>query len=477
MTDEQLWEFLGQKCDPSSEPSDDWIVQAKAAILSDDLPANASSEMTAEDAARYICRLLRVLKDVVGLDAMLSRDPTAGTVCEYQLRAAFVRGIALRGRDPMGASLLFTRGMEEAELRKLVGTDEIGPGLEDSIFLTGTGRVVADFVVAGNRSQGVQVNRVYDFHHHMITKLQQAALDGDFSEWVRNAVERFAKDYNLVDAAIHTEVIRQYENLYEDFVAKHFSTDDGPIWVGGSPAEIELAMREDFENTEKFRAADAWAKNGSRCLSCGRDLANRPIDLATLTEDACRTLVSLYLMSLGDSVLLVPKPPDWNEWRGSGDKTEYAIAWMVEGIKGPSDDRFERIGLVIERVLSEWNRITAAALPSDPHTSDRVSATDNRSVVEKGDNTPPSDTPDNQLTAQEARHKLGELLVEAYDLNETNNLTLQKIANDLIEEHNLPLSAYESDNGNGVADLYKRTYLRKKGEPWRGDRRGKGKSK
>jgi hypothetical protein len=366
--------------------------------------------------------------------------------------------------------------MKEAELRGLVGSDLIGPGRED-VFLTGTGRVVAEVKVASDRGPVVQANRVNDFHQHMITKLQQAALDGDFSEWVRNAVERFAKDYDLLDAAIHTEVIRQYENLYEDFVAKHFPTDDGPIWLGGSPAEIEIAMREDIENTEKFRAADAWSKNGSRCLSCGRDFANRPIDLATLTEDACRTLAALYLMYLGDSVLLASNPPNWNEWLGSDDEIERSIAWMVDGIKGPPDDRFERIGLVIERVLSEWNRNAAAALPSGPQTVDRVPATDNRSVVEKGGNLPLGDTPDNQLTAQEARQKLGELLVEACDLNETNNLTLQKKANDLIEEHNLPLSAYESENGNGVADLYKRTYLRLKNEPWRGDRRGKGKSK
>lgn len=394
MTDTQLWEFFGRRCDPSPEPNDEWNARAKAAILSDDLPSNASSEMTAVDAARYICRLLRVLQEVAGTDAMLSpRDPTAGTVRDNQVRAAFVRGIALRGGDPMEASLLFTRGMEEAELRELVEFDLISPGREDCLLLTGTGRVVAEVVVASDRGQGVQGT---------FTKLEQAALDGDFSEWVRNAVERFAKDYDLLDAKTHTEVFRQYQNLYEDFVAQHFHTDDGPIWIGGTEADVELAMREDFENTEKFRAADAWSKNGSRCLSCGRDFANRPIDLATLTEDACRTLAALYLMSKGDSVLLASKPPDWNEWRWSDDKVKRRIAWMVDGIDGPSDDRFKRIWLVIERVLSYWNRIATAKLPSGPETGDRVPATDNRSVVETRGNSQPGDTPENQLTAQEA---------------------------------------------------------------------------
>ncbi len=347
MTDAQLWEFFGRRCDPSPEPNPEWNARAKAAILSDDLPANASSEMTAVDAARYICRLLRVLQEVAGTDAMLSpRDPTAGTVCDNQVRAAFVRGIALRGGDPMEASLLYTRGMEEAELRELVEFELVSPGREDCLFLTSTGRVVAEVVVASDRGQGVQGT---------ITTLEQGALDGDFSEWVRNAVERFANDYDLLDAKTHTEVLRQYQNLYEDFVAQHFHTDDGPNWVNGTKSQIELAMREDFETTERFRAADAWSKNGSRCLSCGLDFANRPIDLATLTEDACRTLAALYLMSLGDSVLLASEPPDWNEWRWSDDKIERRIAWMVDGIDGPSDDRFGRIGLVIERVIADYD--------------------------------------------------------------------------------------------------------------------------
>jgi len=214
------------------------------------------------------------------------------------------------------------------------------------------------------------------------TKLQAAATDENFAEWVREAVRRFAADHDLLDAAIHKMVLSQYWHVYDDFVAKHFPTDDGPIWVGGSQSEIELAMREDFKNTEKFRAADAWSKNGSRCLSCGRDFANRPIDLATLTEDACRTLVALYLMSLGDSVLLVSKPPDWNEWRGSDDKTESGIAWMVNDIDGPPDDRFERIGLVIERVFAEW-KVAAVDLQADSENCDCDLDADSRSVAER----------------------------------------------------------------------------------------------
>ncbi len=70
--------------------------------------------MTALDAARYICRLLRVLQDVAGTDAMLSpRDPTAGDVCENQLRAAFVRGNRVaRGGNPMEAPLFVHAGHE-----------------------------------------------------------------------------------------------------------------------------------------------------------------------------------------------------------------------------------------------------------------------------------------------------------------------------------------------------------------------------
>lgn len=65
----------------------------------------------------------------------------------------------------------------------------------------------------------------------MIENLRKAAIDERFAEWVREAVWRFAAHYDLLDAAIHTEVIRQYENLYEDFVAKHFPDGDEPNWT------------------------------------------------------------------------------------------------------------------------------------------------------------------------------------------------------------------------------------------------------
>lgn len=157
MTDAQLWEFLGRRCYPDPAPNDEWNARAKAAILSEDIPGNAPSGMAALDAARYICRLLRVLLEVAGTDAMLSRDPAAGDVTGDELRAAFVRGIALRGGDPMETSLLFTLGMEEAELRELVKFDVITPGREDCIGLTGTGRVVADTVSNGGRPKSTEV--------------------------------------------------------------------------------------------------------------------------------------------------------------------------------------------------------------------------------------------------------------------------------------------------------------------------------
>ncbi len=83
--------------------------------------------------------------------------------------------------------------MKEAELRELVGSDVIGPGREDCLYLTKTWRVVAGLVVASDRGQVVQGNRVYDFHQLYAHQTQRAALDGDFSEWVRNAVERLRK--------------------------------------------------------------------------------------------------------------------------------------------------------------------------------------------------------------------------------------------------------------------------------------------
>src|SRR5690606_12958841 len=82
------------------------------------------------------------------------------------------------------------------------------------------------------------------------------------------------------------------------------------------------------------------------------------------------------------SVLLVSKPPDWNEWRGSGDKTERGIAWMVNDIDGPPDDRFARIGLVIERVLAEW-KVAAAYLQADSENCDCDLDADSRSVTER----------------------------------------------------------------------------------------------
>lgn len=194
-----------------------------------------------------------------------------------------------------------------------------------------------------------------------ITKLQQAALDGDFAEWVREAVWRFAADYDLLDAAIHTEVIRQYENLYEDFVAKHFPDGDEPNWVDASPTEVERAMREDFESTDEYRAAATWSRDGSRSLSCGRDLAGKPIDLATLTDDVRRTLVALYLMTLGDSVLLVNEPPDWDAWPDSSDPIQSRIRWLVSRFDDGRDNRFERIGLVIDWVLIEWEKYSVSS--------------------------------------------------------------------------------------------------------------------
>ncbi len=63
-------------------------------------------------------------------------------------------------------------------------------------------------------------------------------------------------------------------------------------------------MREDFESTEKFQERLRGRRMGVVAYPAGV-ISQRGIDLSTLTEDACRTLAALYLMSLGDSVLLV----------------------------------------------------------------------------------------------------------------------------------------------------------------------------
>jgi hypothetical protein len=207
-----------------------------------------------------------------------------------------------------------------------------------------------------------------------ICRLQNATLDRAFADWVRGAVRRFAADYDPSDATTHREVIRQYKNVYEDFVAQNFPTDDGPNWVNCSRAEVELAMREDFENTDKFRLATIWSKDGSRCLSCGRDWNGKWIDLSTLSSRARLTLVALYLMSIGDSVLLAASPPDWEAWRSSDKPMEKNIAWLVSDYPDPSDTRFERIEIVANWVLAEWQE----TLSSRPEHSlnETVSAPD-----------------------------------------------------------------------------------------------------
>jgi hypothetical protein len=81
------------------------------------------------------------------------------------------------------------------------------------------------------------------------------------------------------------------------------------------------------------------------------------------------------------------------------------------------------------------------------------------------------------LTISDARELLGKTLVERFNLETMTNLKLQEKANQIIEELGLPISAYASDKGTGVADLYKRSYKQMRGVPLALDRRGKGKSK
>ena len=152
ISDKQLWNFFRWPCAPSPEPSDEWVAQVKAAILSDDIP---TSGMTGVDAARYICRLLRVKREAAFEDMLASRRRAELHVSGDSLRAAFVRGIALRGGDPMEASLLYAQGIEEALQRGLVEFDEISFPLDprDWIVLTGAGDVVAETVLNEYRSK------------------------------------------------------------------------------------------------------------------------------------------------------------------------------------------------------------------------------------------------------------------------------------------------------------------------------------
>jgi hypothetical protein len=81
------------------------------------------------------------------------------------------------------------------------------------------------------------------------------------------------------------------------------------------------------------------------------------------------------------------------------------------------------------------------------------------------------------FSVSEARNFLGKTLVERFDLRELTNVELQERANNIIATLKLPLEPYVSDTGNGVAGLYKRSYLAIHRKPLLLDRRGKRKSK
>ncbi|MCS7468523.1 hypothetical protein NZK35_17865 [Stieleria sp. ICT_E10.1] len=195
------------------------------------------------------------------------------------------------------------------------------------------------------------------------TRLQQAALDDQFAEWVQTGVWRFAENFTIPVGRLYTDVTRHWHE-HGGFVANGHPFDEGTVGGNESPLDVKHVLREAFsgkdENQEAiYQEAVEWSRNGARCLSCGRDLNNKLIDLATLNDDSLKTLVALYLKGLGDSVLLVAKPPDWLDWLIGDDRVRAKLGWLVLLYADPNDPRFDRIDLVIDKVLAKWKKDSA----------------------------------------------------------------------------------------------------------------------
>ena len=146
MTDAQLWRLFG-KPSPSAEEwirgkTTEWKQAAEETLLSADLPCDPSSGMSDDDTLRYICRLLQMLLEELAI-LTDEEDPDASEDLEV-LRAAFVRGMAMRGAGPMEASLWFRRGSEEAKRRGLIVSEPSPWESRTYCSLTDTGYMVAE---------------------------------------------------------------------------------------------------------------------------------------------------------------------------------------------------------------------------------------------------------------------------------------------------------------------------------------------
>jgi hypothetical protein len=73
----------------------------------------------------------------------------------------------------------------------------------------------------------------------------------------------------------------------------------------------------------------------------------------------------------------------------------------------------------------------------------------------------------------EARERLGDWLVDSFKPEELTNVELQRRANDQIAAEGWPLLPYDSEDGSGVWELYKRAWKRRYNEPLKLDRRGR----
>lgn len=191
----------------------------------------------------------------------------------------------------------------------------------------------------------------------ILAELHRTATNADFAEWMRTAVQQFVENYDDFESICHSLVLRNHRDVYEDWCARHFPCDEEPLWVGASPADVEAAMQKCLEGESLFQEAAAWSKDGSRCLSCGRDWKGKLIDLATVTDIARRTLVALYLMARGDSTLLFPATPVGDARENIDDTIKSKLNSLVSEYDSPNDPRFERIALLMDSVLSHWNRL------------------------------------------------------------------------------------------------------------------------
>ncbi len=134
MTDDELRLMLDWR--PSQIPFEqlpaEWKAWATAMIESAEVPANKHAHMRPEDSVLYLCRVLRVFKDL------------GGGMTEDDLRGKFVSGLVLSGLPPeRDYSFCFGQALPAAERRGLVSHEDHGWGREQVRLY--------DLTVAGDR--------------------------------------------------------------------------------------------------------------------------------------------------------------------------------------------------------------------------------------------------------------------------------------------------------------------------------------